>query len=279
MPSRETFAYRRNLKLRAQKAVETEDTAIDNVFSRAQDDFLTFCTLLDKPPARHMLEWHRELITGESNKYLLDIAGPNLDILSPRGSAKSTVLNLFTAWVIGRHTQAGRPLQIIYCSYNIATAIPKSRIIKQIIDASTFKKIFPRVKLKAGMQSDIGWSVDFDYAGIDRIGDEEFTLRAAGLRGSITSKRAHLVIVDDPIKSSSDIKNPAVREEMNNNWSSVIAPIVFEGGRSICLGTRFHPLDIHKTMFVPQKGWKQVAQEALTYDKEGDPISYWLRPL
>ena len=56
------------------------------------------------------------------------------------------------------------------------------------------------------MQSDIGWSVDFDYAGIDRIGDEEFILRAAGLRGSITSKRAHLVIVDDPIKSSSDIK-------------------------------------------------------------------------
>ena len=275
MPSRETFAYRRALKLRAQKALETEDTTIDNVFSRAQTDFLTFCTLLDKPPARHMLEWHRELITGESNKYLIDIAGPNLDILSPRGSAKSTVLNLFTAWVIGRHTQAGRPLQIIYCSYNIATAIPKSRIIKQIIDSSTFKKIFPKVKLKAGMQSDIGWSVDFDYAGITRIGDEEFTLRAAGLRGSITSKRAHLVIVDDPIKSSTDIKNPTVREEMNGNWSSVIAPIVFEGGRSICLGTRFHPLDIHKTMFIPQKGWKQVSQEALTYNKDGEAVSYW----
>ena len=30
------------------------------------------------------------------------------------------------------------------------------------------------------MQSDIGWSIDFDYAGIDRVGDEEFTLRAAG---------------------------------------------------------------------------------------------------
>ena len=83
------------------------------------------------------------------------------------------------------------------------------------------------------------------------------------------------VIVDDPIKSSADIKNPAVRDEMNNNWSSVIAPIVFEGGRSICLGTRFHPLDIHKTMFSPSKGWKQVSQEALTYDKEGDAVSYW----
>ena len=275
MPSRETFAYRRALKLRAQRAVEDTDSTIDSIFSRAQDDFLTFCTIMDKAPAHHMLEWHKHLITGNSNRYLLDIAGPNLDILAPRGSSKSTVLNMFTAWIIGRHTTKGMPLQIIYCSYNIATAIPKSRIIKQIIDSSSFKKIFPKVKLKSGMQSDIGWSIDFDYAGIDRVGDEEFTLRAAGLRGSITSKRAHLVIVDDPIKSSADIKNPAIRDEMNNNWSSVIAPIVFEGGRSICLGTRFHPLDIHKTMFSPSKGWKQVSQEALTYDAQGEAVSYW----
>jgi len=68
--------------------MDSNDSAIDSVFNRAQNDFMTFCTLLDKPPARHMLEWHQELITGESNKYLLDIAGPNLDILSPRGSAK-----------------------------------------------------------------------------------------------------------------------------------------------------------------------------------------------
>ena len=170
MPSRETFAYRRNLKLRAAKAADTENTELDSIFSRAADDFHTFCTIMDKAPAAHMLEWHKHLITGESNRYLLDIAGPNLDILAPRGSAKSTVLNMFTAWIIGRHTTAQLPLQIIYCSYNIATAIPKSRIIKQIIDSSTFKKIFPKVQLRAGMQSDIGWSIDFDYAGISRVG-------------------------------------------------------------------------------------------------------------
>jgi phage terminase large subunit-like protein len=275
MPSRETFAYRRGAQMRAVRAQESTVSAIDSIYAKAANDFQTFCTILDKPPAKHMLEWHQHLITGESNKYLLDIAGPNLDILSPRGSAKSTVLNLFTAWIIGRHTTAQRPLQIIYVSYNIATAIPKSRIIRQLIDSPEFRKIFPKVQLKSGMQSDIGWSIDFDYAGIPRIGDEEFTLRAAGLRGSITSKRAHLVIVDDPIKSSADIKNPAIRDEMNNNWSSVIAPIIFEGGRSICLGTRFHPLDIHKTMFVPTKGWKQVTQEAITYDNKGEPVSYW----
>jgi phage terminase large subunit-like protein len=276
MPSRETFAYRRGAQMRAVRAVEdSASSTIETIYTKASDDFHTFCTLLDKPPAPHMLEWHDYLITGESNKYLLDIAGPNLDILSPRGSAKSTVLNMFTAWCIGRHTAAKRPLQIIYVSYNIATAIPKSRIIRQIVDSPEFRKIFPTCRLKPGMQSDIGWSIDFDYAGIPRVGDEEFTLRAAGLRGSITSKRAHLVLVDDPIKSSTDIRNPAIREEMMSNWSSVISPIIFEGGRAICLGTRFHPLDIHKTMFVPDKGWKQVTQEALTYDDKGQPKSYW----
>ena len=114
MPSRETFAYRRALKLRAQKAVDDSDAAIDSIFTRAQDDFLSFCTIMDKAPAHHMLEWDKHLITGVSNRYLLDIAGPNLDILAPRGSAKSTVLNMFTAWIIGRHTSKGMPLQIIY---------------------------------------------------------------------------------------------------------------------------------------------------------------------
>ncbi len=275
MPSRESFAYRRSVQLRALTASANQAASVDNVYRQAADNFQTFCTLLGKPPAPHMLEWHRELITGESNKYLLDIAGPNLDILSPRGSAKSTALNMFTAWCIGRHTSAKRPLQIIYVSYNIATAIPKSRIIRQIVESTEFKKVFPACRLKSGMQSDIGWSIDFDYAGIDRVGEEEFTLRAAGLRGSITSKRAHLCLVDDPIKSSADIKNPSIREEIDSNWSSVIAPIIFEGGRAICLGTRFHPLDIHKTMFCPAKGWKQVTQEALTYNDQGEPSSYW----
>ena len=613
MPSRESYAYRRSARLRATRAsdLSTGSSQLDNIYAKAANDFQIFCTLLDKPPAPHMLEWHRELITGQSNEYLLDIAGPNLDILSPRGSAKSSVLNMFTAWCIGRHTAAKRSLQIIYVSYNIQTAIPKSRIIKQIVDSSVFSKIFPSCKLKQGMQSDIGWSIDYEFAGIPKLGEEEFTLRAAGLRGSITSKRAHLCLVgdtlvltdkgqvpiealyeypdryrvavrnertgdvdwsrvgavtkrrarglveittadnrkilstpehpfftaegrykragdisqqdsliglpsispdkvlsglrwgenphtedlpevpfqhravscgsslsclsenlyssvsaastealqeprvynvfsevcrsatetrqkdmlrvrsrvrsdkshdkvlfegvlnkeslqghvrrgkcelqtrelyrelervskvdsssgqfhlcrmqyegeevsvkkrirknelvcsshrpqsrsqlcvksdyplssvphstpsdsrqgwetisvsrverfstreefvydlevehtshnffangvnvanclvDDPIKSAQDIKNPTIRSEMNDNWTSVIEPIIFEGGRSICLGTRFHPLDIHKTLFCPAKKWKQVTQEALTWDDHGNPVSYW----
>jgi hypothetical protein len=94
MPSRESLAYRRSAQINAKKASDSRDGTLDTIYGRASNDFHTFCTILDKTPARHMLEWHHHLITGESNKYLLDIAGQNLDILAPRGSAKSTVFEL-----------------------------------------------------------------------------------------------------------------------------------------------------------------------------------------
>lgn len=86
MPSRESFAYRRAAQLRALRAIEdSANSTVETIYTKAANDFHMFCTLLDKPPAPHMLEWHEHLVTGESNRYLLDISGPNLDILSPRG--------------------------------------------------------------------------------------------------------------------------------------------------------------------------------------------------
>ena len=51
----------------------------------ARENFGAFCIAMGKPPAPHMLEWHRELLTGESNDHLQGVAGPNTCLLSPRG--------------------------------------------------------------------------------------------------------------------------------------------------------------------------------------------------
>jgi hypothetical protein len=62
---------------------------------------------------------------------------------------------------------------------------------------------------------------------------------------------------------------------MEDNWNSVIVPTMFEGGRAICLGTRFRHDDIHSTTFTPQNDWVQIVQSAITVDANGDEISYW----
>ena len=94
-------------------------------------------------------------------------------------------------------------------------------------------------------------------------------------KGAITSKRSQLVLIDDPIKSAASINNPDIRRQMEQTWSNVIAPTMFQGARAICLGTRFHFDDIHATLFVPKNNWKQIIQKAVITDSEGRQRSYW----
>ena len=198
------------------------------------------------------------------------------DYIVSHNSAKSTTLGLFTAWAIGVHTTAKLPLQILYLSYTVEIARPKSAAIKRIIESRKYQEVFPAVRLLKNVTSNEYWSIDHKFAGIDNIGDEMFTLCAAGLKGSVTSKRSHLCLIDDCIKSATDIANPDIRKAMQDNWNAVISPTMFEGGRAICLGTRFRHDDIHATTFNEQNNWQQIVLSAIQTDpKTGDEISYW----
>ena len=167
----------------------------------------------------------------------------------------------FTAWTIGVHALHKMPLKILYISYTIDVARPKSAAIKRIIEESKiYGEVFPMVKIAKGINSNEYWSIDWKFAGIKSTGEEEFTLCCAGLKGAVTSKRATLCIIDDICKSADEIKNREIRLAMEDNWNSVIVPTMFEGGRAICLGTRFRHDDMHGTTFIPEHDWVQLIQ-------------------
>ena len=222
-----------------------------------------------------MKDWHHAFLTGQSNEHLLDIAGPNTCLLSPRGSAKSTVIGMLVAWLIGRHALAKKLLRTLYVSYNVDVARNKSAAIKNLISNKEYQEIFPTVRLSKARTSDELWSIDFDFAEIDVRGEDAFTVACAGLKGTITSKRSSLIIVDDAIKSAAAIANPDIRREMETNWNNVIVPTMFQGARAIALGTRFPFDDLFTTTFCEKKGWKVITQQALSYSDEGVPKSYW----
>ena len=161
-------------------------------------------------------------------------------------------------------------------SYTVDIARSKSATIKRIIESKRYQEVFPKVRLLKNVTSNEYWSIDHKFAGIDTTGEEQFTLCAAGLKGSVTSKRSHLVMIDDAIKSSADIANPDIRKQMQENWNAVIAPTMFEGARAICLGTRFRHDDIHATTFNEQNNWTQIVLSAILNDtKTGEEESYW----
>ena len=266
------LAYRRSALMTATKVTTKPPTP---EVLRARDDFKDFCVFMGKPPAKHMLEWHTELCTGVDSEVLMGIGGPNTAILAPRGSAKSTVLGLFAAWMIGRHTAAGKMLRILYIAYMVDISRAKSATIKGILTSNKYREVFPMVRLSKIKRSDEYWSIDYEFANIDTAGEEAFTIACGGLKGAITSKRSQLVLIDDPIKSAASINNPDIRREMEQTWSNVIAPTMFQGARAICLGTRFHFDDIHATLFVPKNNWKQIVQKAVITDADGRQRSYW----
>ena len=265
-------AYRRNALLTSKKITDVE---VGPEVLEARENFAAFCKFFGKPPAKHMLEWHNAFITGESSPVLMDMAGPNTAILAPRGSAKSTCLGMLAAWMRGRHAQNGMMLRILYLAYMTDISRAKSATIKALVGSAKFRQVFPKVRLSKIKRSDEYWSIDYEFAGIDVSGEEAFTIACGGLRGAITSKRSQLIIIDDPIKSAAAINNPDIRREMESTWSNVIAPTLFQGGRAICLGTRFHFDDIHATIFTPKFGWKQIIQKAVITDDDGKQRSYW----
>jgi Terminase RNaseH-like domain len=191
--------YRRTARAAAKQQVVKKTSGVD--VERARTDFAYFCDVVgDKPPAAHHKEWHRYLCTGDDTECLIGIGGPNIDILAPRGSAKSTVLGLYTAWSIGVHALHKKPLKILYISYTVDVARPKSAAIKRIIEENKiYREIFPMVKIAKGINSNEYWSIDWKFAGIKSTGEEEFTICCAGLKGAVTSKRSHLCLTGDTL--------------------------------------------------------------------------------
>ena len=151
--------YRRTARAAAKQQVVKKTSSVD--VEKARTDFAYFCDVVgDKPPAEHMKLWHEHLYTHQDSECLINIAGPNVDILAPRGSAKSTVLGLFTAWAIGVHALNRKPLKILYISYTVDVARPKSAAIKRIIeDSKIYREIFPMVKIAKGINSNEYWRV------------------------------------------------------------------------------------------------------------------------
>lgn len=239
---------------------------------RARDDIDFFTEWISGLPVANPYHelWSKLWVTGNSNSLLNKIAGPNINILAPRGSAKSSRVAFAVAWAIGHNP--GIP--ILYISYKQAIALSRSRLIKRIIEHPKYREVFPHIRPNKQKWNDTEWEIDKNFAGISNL-EYDYTLYAVGIEGGIVSKRSWLIVVDDPIKNRTSILNPEVREKIRNNWRTAALPTLLGEGRIWSIGTRFHKDDIHVTDLIPEKGINQVEQPAIVTDDEGNESSYW----
>ena len=222
---------------------------------------------------KHHLEWMEALFTGNNSRCLRGIGGDNTLILAPRLSAKSRFMTEWVAHQIGVQVDMGIPIKILIVSYSITVSIQKSIEIKRILESERYQQVFPKI-VRGRKWTDEEWEIDKKKAGLESLG-EPYTVACAGIVGSVTSRRAHVLLFDDLIKSPTEIENPTVREKMASTYHNAIKPTLFPGGRQICIGTRMSADDIYATEFNTEKKWRVIEQQAIIEDENGNECSYW----
>lgn len=118
----------------------------------------------------------------------------------PPQHGKSRTLIYFCTWVFGRNNSE----RIISCSYNDDTASDFSRYTRDGINTKKnfgeeiiYSDIFPDTRIKDGNASFQKWALD----------GQHFNYLGAGVGGSITSKGATILIIDDPVKGAEEALN------------------------------------------------------------------------
>ena len=221
--------------------------------------------------AEHHKVWLDAIATGIDTPVLKRIGGNNLRICAPRGAAKTTWAAITLSWIIGHNPG----IRIVLASYSEEIAIDIGNATKGLIEEDIYRFIFPNIQ-KSKRWKDKRWWIDRKKAGFTGFLKDP-TLLAVGSGGSIASRRADLVVIDDPLKSSDSINKVEMRSKFVNWWYEVMEPCLTPGARAIAFGTRYRPDDIHGTDWCESKGWTVVNQKAIVQDENGEERSYWPR--
>lgn len=181
-------------------------------------------------PIGASLAAHHRLILAACQRAIEKPMG-RLMLFLPPGSAKSTYASVVTpAWAMGRKPGC----KVIVTSYAATPAERCSKRTRAIAGSAEFVSIWPdRTTIKAGSASVSEWELTNDSS-----------LLAAGILGAITSARADLLIIDDPVAGREEANSLTVRKKTREAYDDDLVTRLKPGGSIILIQTRWHPEDL-----------------------------------
>jgi len=214
-------------------------------------------------PAAH----HREMID-----VLLDDSLGHSVIVMPRGAGKTTIVQAWLEWSLGRASLRGgnwaEEFRALFIANTASQAYKISNAIKNVIEFNDwYHLIFPKVKKYGEKWSETEWRVKGNE------GQKDPTLQAMGITGPALGSRANVIVLDDP----GDKENMATahqRDGVRETLTNTIKPILVPGGRFILTATRWAWDD--PVAWAMEQGWQTLYRKALVADEyTGEEESYW----
>ncbi len=205
------------------------------------------------------------------NEALMDVAAgriKRLTISMPPQHGKSEIVSkFFSAWYMGTYPKRN----VIQTMYEASLAHEYGGKARDIIDEYGMEQfgvaVDPRSKARKAWHT---WDPTAGKKG-RRYGGAMYT---AGSNGPITSRGAHVIIIDDPIKGIADALSPKMRKQVYEWYQAVAKTRLRKNGAVILVQTRWHSEDLAgKVLKRAKEGgdqWVEINLPALA--EKNDPL-------
>jgi len=150
--------------------------------------------------------------------------------MPPRHTKSEFASYLLPAWFLGQYPEK----KIIQTAHTAELSVGFGRKVRNLVDDGDFKKVFPKLALRADSKAAGRWSTN--------KGGEYF---AIGVGGAVTGKGADLLIIDDPhSEQEGQSIDPSVFDKTYEWYTSGPRQRLQPGGAIVIVMTRWHMRDL-----------------------------------
>lgn len=154
---------------------------------------------------------------------------PNLMVLMPPGSAKSTYSDVvFVPWFMSRKNRRN----VILASYASEIAEKQGRRARQLINSKSFNNLMG-LGLMHDQKAAHQWTL---------TNGSEFM--AGGILSGLTGNRGALGILDDPIKGRAEAESETIRQKTWDAYTDDFCSRLIPGAPQVLIMTRWHEDDV-----------------------------------
>lgn len=187
----------------------------------------------------------------------IDTPGSRLIVSLPPRHGKSTIISEFLPAFYFGYMNAKR--SVMCASYGSSLAVGFGVKVRRHIQSPKYKALFPEIAI-------LGNSEAGGYFELNN--NSEY--RSQGRGGGFTGKGAHLFIIDDLLKDSTEAASSTIREGCKQWYDTTAYSRLMPGASIIIVSTRWHEDDLSGYLLrtEPEK-WTHLNITALC-DEEGD---------
>ena len=195
----------------------------------ASEDFMTFVremwpTFIGGRHHVRMAQAFEEVARGECKRLIIN--------MPPRHTKSEFASFLLPAWFLGKYPHK----KVIQTSHTAELATGFGRKVRNLVDSTPYKRIFPAIELQTDSKAAGRWNTNF--------GGDYF---AIGVGGAVTGKGADILIIDDPHseqEAAVAATNPEIYDKVFEWYSSGPRQRLQPGGAIVVIMTRWSKRDL-----------------------------------